>query len=232
MAGSRRRVGQLQTTPSSRDWRSRAECGTTAVVAQKSPDPRGALLVVDVQNDFCTGGSLAVPGSERVVERLNAYIADASARGMPIYASRDWHPPTTSHFQPFGGTWPVHCVQNTPGAEFHPALRLPPDVIVVSKGDDPTRHGYSAFDGHIADGTTFLDDLRRRGITHLYVGGLATDYCVMHSAIDAARANLHVTVLEDAVSGVDVQPGDSARAIDAMRRQHVAVVPGDGTIPA
>lgn len=198
-------------------------------------EPAGAhaaLLVVDVQNDFCAGGALAVPGSARVVERLNAYIADASARGLPVYASRDWHPATTSHFQAFGGTWPVHCVQGTPGAQFHPALRLPHDVIVVSKGDDPTRHGYSAFDGHTADGTAFHDDLRRRGISHLYVGGLATDYCVMHSAIDAARADLQVTVLEDAVAGVDAQPGDSTRAVAAMREQNVAVVPGDGTLPA
>ncbi len=197
------------------------------------PDPdssRSALLIVDVQNDFCTGGALAVPGSEQVVDRLNVYIAAAAARGMPVYASRDWHPAATSHFQPFGGVWPVHCVQDTPGAQFHAGLRLPPSVIVVSKGDDPARHGYSALDGHLADGTPFLDDLRRRGMTHLYVGGLATDYCVMHSAIDAAGAGLRVTVLEDAIAGVDVRPGDSARAIEAMRHQQVDVVTGDGTL--
>jgi nicotinamidase/pyrazinamidase len=191
---------------------------------------KSALLIVDVQNDFCTGGALAVPGSERVVERLNTYIAAAQARGMPIYASRDWHPSSTSHFQPFGGVWPVHCVQDTMGALFHPALRLPQDAIVVTKGDDPARHGYSALDGHTADGSSFLDDVRRRGVTHLYVGGLATDYCVKHSAIDAAGAGLRVTVLEDAIAGVDVQPGDSARAVDAMRERNVDVVPGDGTL--
>jgi nicotinamidase/pyrazinamidase len=199
-------------------------------MSEQQPSERSALLIIDVQNDFCTGGALAVPGSERVVERLNAYIAGAAARGMPIYASRDWHPATTSHFQPFGGVWPVHCVQDTAGARFHPDLRLPAAAIVISKGDDPSRHGYSALEGHTADGTPFLTDLRRRGINHLYVGGLATDYCVKHSAIDAAGAGLRVTVLEDAIAGVDVQPGDSSRALDAMREQHVDVVAGEGTL--
>ena len=193
--------------------------------------PRSALLVVDVQNDFCTGGALAVPGSERVVAALNRYIDEAVARGIPVYASRDWHPAGTSHFQPFGGIWPVHCVQDTPGARFHPDLRLPPGVIVISKGDDPEQHGYSALEGHTPDGVGLLDDLRRRGITHLFVGGLATDYCVKHSALDAAAAGLQVTVLEDAVAGVDVQPGDSARAIDAMREQHVEVAGGGLRLP-
>jgi nicotinamidase/pyrazinamidase len=187
-----------------------------------------ALLIVDVQNDFCSGGALAVPGSEGVVAALNRYIADAIGRGIPVYASRDWHLPDTSHFQPFGGVWPVHCVQNSPGARFHPDLRLPGGAIVISKGDDPAQHGYSALEGRTADGVPLLDDLRRRGITHLYVGGLATDYCVKHSAIDAAAAGLRVTVLEDAIAGVDVQPGDSARAIAAMREGHVDFAAGGG----
>lgn len=181
------------------------------------------MLVVDVQNDFCTGGALAVPGSEQVVERLNAYIADAAARGMPVYASRDWHPARTTHFKPYGGTWPIHCVQGSPGAQFHPDLRLPADVIVITKGDDPERHGYSALEGHTPDGTPFPDELRRRGITHLYVGGLATDYCVRASAIDASAAGLRVTVLQDAIAGVDVEPGDSDRALEAMRQQGITV---------
>jgi nicotinamidase/pyrazinamidase len=188
-----------------------------------------ALLIVDVQNDFCAGGALAVPGSERVVAALNQYIDDAVARGIPVYASRDWHPPVTGHFQPFGGIWPVHCVQSSRGAAFHPDLRLPADAVVITKGDDPAQHGYSALEGHTPDGVPLLDDLRRRGITHLYVGGLATDYCVKESAIDAAAAGLRVTVLEDAVAGVDVQPGDSTRAIAAMREKRVDVAPGSGS---
>jgi nicotinamidase/pyrazinamidase len=188
-----------------------------------------ALLIVDVQNDFCTGGALAVAGSERVVATLNRYIEDAVARGITVYASRDWHPAGSSHFQPFGGIWPVHCVQDSRGAAFHPDLRLPSDAVVISKGDDPAQHGYSAFEGHTPDGVRLLDDLRRRGITHLYVGGLATDYCVKHSALDAAAAGLQVTVLQDAVAGVDVQPGDSNRAIAAMRDKRVEVTTGSGS---
>jgi nicotinamidase/pyrazinamidase len=192
-------------------------------VADPGGRDRSALLIVDVQNDFCTGGALAVPGSERVVAALNRYIADAIARDLPIYASRDWHPPDTSHFKP-SGVWPVHCVQDSEGARFHPDLRLPAATIVISKGADATRHGYSAFDGHTPDGTPFLEDLRRRGVTHLYVGGLATDYCVKHSAIDAASNNVRVTVLEDAISGVDLQPGDSTQAIAEMRDKGAEVV--------
>ena len=178
-----------------------------------------ALLVVDVQKDFCTRGALAVPGSEAVIDALNRHIDEARWRGIPIYASRDWHPPTTTHFKPFGGEWPVHCVQDSPGAEFHPDLRLPPDVTVVTKGDRPDAHGYSAFEGRTPDGRRLLEDLQQRGVTHLYVGGLATDYCVRASALDALGAGVGVTLLEDAVAGVDIQPGDSERAISELRER-------------
>jgi nicotinamidase/pyrazinamidase len=191
---------------------------------------RSALLVVDVQNDFCTGGALAVPGSERVVDALNRYIADSVARGIPIYASRDWHPPETTHFELYGGVWPVHCVRGSEGARFHPDLRLPPTVTVVSKGEEPGRHGYSAFEGRTADGTPLAADLQTRGITHLFVGGLATDYCVKHSVVDALAAGLDVDVLEDAVAGVDLQPGDSARAIAEMRERGAAVKARAGSL--
>ena len=178
---------------------------------------RSALLIVDVQNDFCTGGALAVPGSERVIKALNRYVADAVTRSIPVYASRDWHPAETSHFKAYGGIWPVHCVQNSQGARFHPDLQLPSDAIIISKGDETERPGYSALEGRTPDGTPLLTDLRQRGITHLYVGGLATDYCVKHSVVDASAAGLTVTVLEDAIAGVDLQPGDSERAIAEMR---------------
>lgn len=178
---------------------------------------RSALLVVDIQNDFCTGGALAVPGSEAVVGAMNRHIAEATRRGWAIYASRDWHPAEMSHFTPFGGQWPVHCVQESGGAMFHADLQLPPDVIVVTKGDAPDSAGYSAFEGRTPDGTTLQEDLARRGVAHLYVGGLATDYCVRASALDALREGLTVTLLEDAVAGVDVTPGDSARALAELR---------------
>lgn len=177
---------------------------------------RSALLVVDVQNDFCPGGALAVPDGNKVVPVLNAYIARFREAGAPIFASRDWHPPVTRHFKEHGGVWPPHCIANTDGAAFHGELRLPSDAIIVTKGDDPDADAYSAFQGR-ADGQPFADVLRARGVERLYVGGLATDYCVRASALDALRAGLKVTVLEDAVRGVDVQPGDSARAIAELK---------------
>jgi nicotinamidase/pyrazinamidase len=185
---------------------------------------RSALLVVDVQNDFCPGGALAVPDGDRVVPVLNRHIAGAVARGWPVYASRDWHPAMTRHFQPYGGEWPPHCIQNTEGASFHHDLQLPDSVIVVSKGEAPDSHGYSAIEGHTPDGRTLLSDLQERKIDHLYVAGLATDYCVKHSVVDARRAGLHVTVLADAIAGVDLNAGDSARAIAEMRAAGAEIV--------
>lgn len=179
--------------------------------------PRAALLIVDVQNDFCPGGALAAPGGAAIVPALNRYIVDARARQMPIYASRDWHPATTTHFKAFGGIWPPHCVQQTPGAAFHPALALPADATIVSKGDRPDREGYSAFDGHTPDGHSLADDLRARHIDQLLVGGIATDYCVKQTVLDALKSGFRVTVLPDAITGIDIQPGDADRALDQMR---------------
>jgi nicotinamidase/pyrazinamidase len=177
---------------------------------------RSALLVVDVQKDFCPGGALEVPHGDRVVPALNRHIEEASARQWPVYASRDWHPPATRHFKP-EGEWPPHCVQQTEGASFHPDLRLPSSAIIVSKGQAADSHGYSALEGRTPDGTTLLADLQARHIDHLYVGGLATDYCVKASVLDARRAGLKVTVLADSIAGVDLTPGDSSRALAEMR---------------
>lgn len=178
--------------------------------------PGSALLVVDVQRDFCHGGALAVPDGDVVVPFLNRCIESFAGHGAPVYASRDWHPSVTNHFKLHGGLWPVHCVAGTAGAGFHEALRLPPDAVVVTKGQDPGAHGYSAFDGTTDAGVPLLDDLRHRRVHHLYVGGLATDYCVKRSVLDALKLGFEVTVLADAVRGVDVQPGDSARAMAEM----------------
>jgi len=175
-----------------------------------------ALVVVDVQNDFCAGGALPVPNAERVVSALNQYIDDAVANGVTVYASRDWHPAVSNHFRPFGGPWPVHCVGGTDGARFHPNIRLPATAIVITKGDGSKNPGYSAFEGHTPDGKRFLTDLRERGITQLFVGGLATDYCVKHSVLDALAAGFQVTLLARAIAGVD--PEDSAQAILDMRQ--------------
>jgi len=175
-----------------------------------------ALLVVDVQRDFCPGGALPAEDGARILPAVNGAIARAHAEGWPIYASRDWHPVVTSHFTPYGGDWPPHCVQGTPGAAFHPQLQLPADAIVITKGQDPGAPGYSAFEGRTPDDRPFADDLRTRGVTRLVVAGIATDYCVKASALDARREGLDVVVLTDAVAGIDAQPGDIDRAMKDM----------------
>ena len=183
-----------------------------------SQTDKRALVVVDVQNDFCPGGALAVERGDEVVGPLNRLVEEFLGRGEPVYKSRDWHPPKTKHFSAYGGTWPVHCVQNTPGAEFHRDLSDDPRVRVVSKGlgDEDS---YSAFDG-----TTLAEDLRRRGVREVWVGGLATDYCVKNTVLDALREGFRVRALSDAMRAVNLQPGDDARAIEEMRAAGAEVV--------
>jgi nicotinamidase/pyrazinamidase len=176
-----------------------------------------ALLIVDVQNDFCPGGALPVPDGAAVVAPINALVDRFRADGSPIYASRDWHPAVTRHFAASGGEWPPHCVAGSAGASFHPALMLPDSATIVSKGTDPDADGYSAFDGRTAAGAGLADLLRSRGITHLVVGGLATDYCVRASVLDALRLGFRVTVVADAIRGVELRPGDTVRAIEEMK---------------
>jgi len=174
---------------------------------------RWALVVVDVQRDFCPGGALPASNCEHIIPVINRYLADARDRGMPIYASRDWHPEVTDHFAPYGGEWPPHCVQESRGAEFCPELQLPPDTTVINKGDEPTRPGYSAFEGHTLDGRLFSASLRERGIAAVSIAGIATEYCVKQTALDARRAGLRVNVLTDAIAGIEQQPGDVGRAL-------------------
>ena len=177
---------------------------------------RAVLIVVDVQLDFCPGGSLAVPGGDTIIPVINRYMELFRARALPVVATRDWHPPVTGHFRPFGGLWPPHCVQGTPGARFHPDLRLPDDVIVVSKGTDPHRDDYSPFHAVMASGLTFSEYLQQSGTAHLFICGLATDYCVRETALDGLKGDFTVTVLRDAVKGVDLHPGDSSRALEEI----------------
>lgn len=181
-----------------------------------------ALLVVDVQNDFCPGGALAVPAGDRTIPVLNRAIARFTAAGRPVYASRDWHPIDTTHFQARGGPWPVHCVADTPGAAFHPDLHLPEDAIVVSKGQSREDDGYSAFEG-TTGARTLAEDLRARGVRELHVGGLATDYCVRASALDARAEGLRVIVLRDAIAGIT--PDTTERAIAEMQAAGAEVRP-------
>ena len=184
---------------------------------------RAALLLVDVQNDFCPGGALAVREGDQVVAPLNREIERFRAAGRPVVASRDWHPAETTHFVARGGKWPPHCVADQPGAAFHADLRLPPETIVVSKGTGPTEDAYSAFEARDERGRPLADVLRQAGVEHLVIGGLATDYCVRASALDALRHGYRVTVLREAVRGVDLTPGDSERALEELRAAGAAV---------
>jgi nicotinamidase/pyrazinamidase len=177
-----------------------------------------ALLVVDMQRDFCPGGALAVDGGDEVIPYLNRCMELFTTLGLPVFASRDWHPPKTSHFKKQGGIWPEHCVQNTPGAEFHPDMDFPENTIVLSKGFDENAEGYTVFQGVDSDGKTFNEFLDTYGISVLYVGGLATDYCVKESVIDACNAGLDVIVCIDAMRGVDLEPDDSEKAIEEMKK--------------
>jgi nicotinamidase/pyrazinamidase len=181
-------------------------------------DPsRDALVVVDVQNDFCPGGALGVPDGDRVVPALNRYAERFARRGATVLATRDWHPARTKHFKAWGGVWPPHCVQDTPGAAFHGDLALPAGTEIVSKGMDPELDAYSAFQAERADGMPFAAVLGERGIGRLFVGGLATDYCVKATALDALKEGFEVVVLDDAVRAVDLSPGDGERALSEMK---------------
>ena len=177
-----------------------------------------ALIIIDVQKCFLPGGSLSVSEGDKVVPVLNNYIELFKSRGLPIYATRDWHPEVTIHFKPDGGLWPPHCIQNTEEAEFASGLDLPEDTEIVSAGVGPDEEGYSSFEGRNEEGKSLLDSLRGRGVKHLYIGGIATDYCVKHTALDALNYGFKVTLLTDAVKGVDLNPGDSDKAIDEMVR--------------
>lgn len=183
---------------------------------------RDGLLIVDVQNDFCPGGALAVPDGDRVVPVLNRHIERFTAAGGPVFASRDWHPPKTRHFQTQGGPWPPHCVRESEGAAFHPELRLPEDVIVITKGTDPRDDGYSAFEGDDRNGLSLATALREHGVETLYIGGLATDYCVRATALDARKHGFDTVLLTDAIAGIDMEAGDVDRALREMRAAGVS----------
>jgi len=186
-------------------------------------EPRKALIVVDVQNDFCPGGSLAVAHGEEVVAPLNKLMTEFLDRGEPVFKTRDWHPEKTKHFAVYGGTWPVHCVQNTRGAEFHPDLLDDPRVTVISKGFDESADGYSGFDG-----TELGKKLRDDGVEEVWVGGLATDYCVKETVLGARREGFRVKALADAMRPVNVNPDDGKNAIEEMRNAGAEIV-GDQT---
>jgi len=169
-----------------------------------------ALIVVDVQNDFCPGGSLAVPQGDRIIPTLNDYVKKFIAVGAPVIFTRDWHPADHSSFKAHGGPWPNHCVQDSDGAKFHSNLIVPPEAEVISKGHKK-EEAYSFFQN-----VGMAEKLHRLGIKTLFIGGLATDYCVKQTVLDGLREGFEVYHLDDASRGVDVNLGDSQKALQAM----------------
>src|SRR5437870_568407 len=184
-----------------------------------SESTKKALIVVDVQNDFCPGGSLAVAQGDEVVAPLNRLIKEFLDRGEPVYKTRDWHPKQTKHFAAYGGTWPVHCVQGTRGAKFHPVLSDDPRVRIISKGIDESADGYSGFDG-----TNLAESLREERVEEVWVGGLATDYCVKHTVLDALREGFEVRALADAMRAVNIKPDDGAKALEEIKAAGAEIV--------
>jgi nicotinamidase/pyrazinamidase len=189
-------------------------------------ETKKALMIVDVQNDFCPGGALGVQDGDRVVPVLNRYIEKFAQAGLPILVTRDWHPPRTTHFNTAGGLWPPHCVQGSKGAEFHPGLNITSDTIVLSKGMAVDEDSYSGFDAVDSRGVVLKDVLRQSGIERIYVGGLATDYCVKETVLDGLRQGFQVVLLQDGICGVNLQPEDSDQAIEAMIEAGVTIGPG------
>ncbi|MFL6673407.1 MAG: isochorismatase family protein [Massilia sp.] len=178
-----------------------------------------ALLVIDMQYDFLPGGSLAVPGGHDVLAPIKRLLALYGERGLPIYATRDWHPHDHCSFAAQGGPWPPHCVAGTAGASFPAELALPAHTVVVSKADTAAVDAYSAFAG-----TGLAQQMRQRAITRVAVCGLATDYCVLNTVADALKEGFDTLIVPEAMRAVDAQPGDGARAIDQMLAQGAAPV--------
>lgn len=187
-----------------------------------------ALLVVDVQNDFCPGGALAVEGGDQVVPELNSWIDRFVREGRPIAYTRDWHPPGHCSFREQGGPWPIHCVQDTYGAELHPDLKVKGPIF--NKAFTPETEAYSGFGGFLVDaagkitGLTLADWLRRQGVKHVYVGGLTTDYCVRTTTFDALKEGFQVSVLGDAIRAVNVQPDDGRRAVEEIKEAGAVII--------
>jgi nicotinamidase/pyrazinamidase len=171
-----------------------------------------ALIVVDVQNDFLPGGNLAVPHGDEVTPALNRYLALFEAKGLPIYFTRDWHPANHCSFRQQGGPWPPHCIAESFGAQFAPDLKRPAHATVISKATRADKDAYSGFEGTDLDAR-----LKSQGVKRVFVGGLATDYCVLNTVRDARRHGYQVALLEDAVRAVNVHPDDGLKALEEMQ---------------
>lgn len=178
-----------------------------------------ALLIVDIQKDFLPGGALGVSYGNDVLPVLLGYISKFESRGLPIFATRDWHPPNHCSFREQGGVWPIHCVAGSPGAEPPSLLRLPSSTVIVTKGTVPETEGYSGFQG-----TTLNAQLKEAGVRRLFVGGLATDFCVLNTVKDALDLGYQVYLLSDAIRAVNLQPNDGSKAIEAMLQRGAILI--------
>jgi nicotinamidase/pyrazinamidase len=186
---------------------------TGLTAAKISLEPSDALLVVDIQNDFLPGGALGVAGGDEVVPVLNRCVKLFQQRDLPVFVTRDWHTPGHCSFKSQGGIWPPHCVAGTHGAEFAPGFDLPPDAVVVSKATRQDKDAYSGFEG-----TGLAHRLRDAGVHRVFIGGLATDYCVLNTLRDALQLDFAACVLRDAIRAVNVQPDDGQKAEEEMWR--------------
>ena len=178
-----------------------------------------ALLIVDIQKDFLPGGALGVSYGNDVLPVLLGYISKFESRGLPIFATRDWHPPNHCSFREQGGVWPIHCVADSPGAEPPSSFRLPSSTVIVTKGTVPETEGYSGFQG-----TTLNAQLKEAGVRRLFVGGLATDFCVLNTVKDALDLGYQVYLLSDAIRAVNLQHNDDSKAIEAMRQRGAILI--------
>ncbi len=180
-------------------------------------------MIVDVQNDFLPGGALAVPEGDAIIPVINTYIRAFQEASCPVLATRDWHPEDHCSFSDYGGPWPAHCIQGTKGAEFPSKLKLPENALIISKAQSKDKDAYSGFEG-----TDLAKTLRSMGIKRMFICGLATDYCVRATVMDALGHGFSVVVLQDAIRAVDLTPGDGEKALADMEKAG-AVLQDSGT---
>lgn len=180
--------------------------------------PGDALSVTDIQNDFLSGGSLGVPDGNQIIAPLNRVIELFRSSGLPLFYTRDWHPPDHCSFIAQGGSWPPHCIRDTSGAAFAAGLNIPPGAIVISKGTHKDSEQYSTIYGRDAAGRTQSELMKNIGVSRIFISGLATDYCVLNSVRDARAEGFEVFVLADAIRAVNVHPGDAERAVAEIIR--------------
>lgn len=183
-----------------------------------------ALLIVDMQNDFCPGGALAVKGGNEIVPVINNYIKYFSAGRHLVVFTRDWHTPDHCSFKQQGGIWPAHCVAGTAGAAFHPELYIPDEALIISKAASAEKDAYSGFEGTSPDGETLDEVLKKKDVKELTVCGLATDYCVKSTVLDALKNGYTVKLLIDGVSAVEVKPGDGDEALAEMKKAGAEII--------